>query len=322
MLVNAPAVPASNPVLRDETVGSEAITGRAGFFRGRGPGATARAVFTSAAPSPPPDPFTLATLPVGKRLLGATTAEAFDSALVELATAWTSAGYGDAKVRDDGPLDPDPLGVPPRDGLPEEDCLGMDDCGECEAHREPEPTRWAWYRYAFDEGQVLCFLPRAYHATIHADAWNTIHLPAEVPSHIELTPTGRTYGEAYLATAALDLPAVAVWIMAELTTLGRSAYSPIWPHVRYGAVVNTTLNEIKLCLYGLEADEPAVSRRAFREIEAVARAHNWSNRIVGDDRRFQLFNHVVPKDAVIEYRRQGRAPGTVTVVTDDHPFWQ
>ncbi|WP_439381559.1 hypothetical protein [Amycolatopsis lexingtonensis] len=181
MLASTPAMPATNPVLSDETVGTEAITGRAGFFRGMGPGATARAVLTSTAPSAPPDPFTLATLPVGRRLLSATTPDEFDNALADLATAWTSSGYGHARHRDDGPLDPDPLGVPPREGLPEEDCLGMDDCGECEVHREPEPTRWAWYRYAFDDGEVLCFLPRTYHTTVHADAWNTVRLSAESP---------------------------------------------------------------------------------------------------------------------------------------------
>ncbi|WP_439381558.1 hypothetical protein [Amycolatopsis lexingtonensis] len=108
--------------------------------------------------------------------------------------------------------------------------------------------------------------------------------------------------------------------MAELTNLGRSADFPIESHVRYGAVVNTTLGEIHLCLYGVDPGEAAESRRAFREIEAVARAHNWSNRTVVGDWRFTFAASIVPDDRVIEYRRRGRTPSSVTVVIGDKPF--
>jgi hypothetical protein len=107
MLATTPATPAANvDTVPDETGRADAITGRAAFFLGRGHRAIARAVLTSCAPGAPPDPFTLARLPVGRRLLEATTAEDFGNALAPLAGVWTVAGYGYANLHDGGPLDP------------------------------------------------------------------------------------------------------------------------------------------------------------------------------------------------------------------------
>ncbi|OXM59561.1 hypothetical protein [Amycolatopsis vastitatis] len=328
MFATTPSTPAANvDAVPDETGRADAVTGRAAFFLGRGHRATARAVFTSCAPGTPPDPFTLACLPVGRRLLEAATAEDFGNALAELADAWTTAGYGYANLRDGGPLEPDPLTAPPPDGTPFEDCGGYEDCGECEVHRVPKPTRWAWYSYAFDGDRVLCFLPRIYHDTIHGGYWNTVHLAPGLPPRVELTPAGRTYGESYPATAALDLPALAVWIMAELTTLGRRDDSAIWSHIRYAAVVNTTLNEIRLLLFGLADQGPDESgnwsdhSRAFQELNATIQAHNWTNQIVSGDCRFGYFDHPVSAYDLPASRTRQRPPGTVTVVTDPRPFW-
>jgi hypothetical protein len=115
--------------------------------------------------------------------------------------------------------------------------------------------------------------------------------------------------------------------MAELTTLGRRDDSAIWPHVRYAAIVNTTLAEIRLLLFGIADKGPDESgnwpdhSRAFQELNATIQAHNWTNQVVFGDRRFGYFDHPVSAYDPPDSRGLKWPPGTVTVVTDSRPSW-
>ncbi|MEC3979918.1 hypothetical protein [Amycolatopsis sp. H20-H5] len=115
--------------------------------------------------------------------------------------------------------------------------------------------------------------------------------------------------------------------MAELTRLGRVDGSAVWPQVRYAAAVNSTLDHIRLYLYGLD-DAPDTrhtpterDRDAFDEITTVATAHNWTNPHNPADHRFRLHTHVVTPGQVSDLHELGRTPATVTVVADPNPFW-
>ncbi|GAA1937861.1 hypothetical protein [Amycolatopsis minnesotensis] len=283
-------------------------SGYAGFFTGRGDTSTAHGLAVAYTPDPPPEPATLALLPVGRRLLSATTEHDYLDALGAFVTGWRAAGCGDATSDHADP--PPALGTcPPADG----------DHG----------GHWSGAAYTFDNGEVL------YYPAVHErpyrpgrGQWHTITLTgAPAAPRVDLTPASRRYGKSYLDTWALDLPALAAWLMAELTALGRNVTSAVWPDVRYAAVANTARDEIKLYLYGLD-DTPGTrrppgdaDRRAFDEITALAAAHGWSNPHDDTDRRFGLLTHVGTAYDGPDLRAQGRGPGTITVIDDPNPLW-
>ncbi|MEC3979919.1 hypothetical protein [Amycolatopsis sp. H20-H5] len=149
------------------------MTARAGFFTGRGNTSTLCGVLTATAPNPLPDPATLATLPVGRALLNETTDHGFHASLSELVTGWHAAGFGGGTV---DLTDPWPYRTcPPPDGN--------------------HDNRWAHPCYAFDDGQVLYYVPSRTHATPHGGQWHTVTLAAGGRPRVDLVPASRLYGE-------------------------------------------------------------------------------------------------------------------------------
>ena len=283
-------------------------SGHAGFFTGRGDASTAYGFVTAYTPDPPPDPATVALLPVGRRLLSATTERDFHDALGAFVAGWRAGGFGDATSDHTDP--PPALGT----------CAPAD--GDHGGH-------WSGPAYTFADGQVL-YYPSALGRPRRPGGgqWHGITLAGtpEAP-RVELTPASRRYSESYVDTRALGLSALAVWLMAELTALGRDPASAVWPDVRFAAVANPARDEIKLYLYGLDdtpgSRRPAegTDRRAFGEITALAAGHGWTNPHDDTDRRYGLLTHVVSGYDGPDLRAQGRGPGTITVIDDPSPLW-
>ncbi|MEV0068835.1 hypothetical protein [Amycolatopsis sp. NPDC050768] len=294
----------SQPALKRGTDSRE----RAGFFNGRGPTASAvRAVIAAEGFNPPPDPSTLVVLPAGRRMLEASTVEEFNEAVDTLVPVWAAAGLGGAPEH----ADPDALraltDVAPR---------GDDRCD----------LRLHWHGYTFDEGRVLYHAPDRYGVT-NGGLWHIVTLSAERRPRVSLSPVDRVYGSLYADTAALDLQALAVWIVNDATRLSRTPTSAVWAQARYAAVANTARDEICLYIYNLdnEADNspnPAPrDLQAYEEILAAAAALDWTNPHDRDDRRFRLLPRVVAPDLVADLLLEGRGPGTVTTVAETHAFW-
>jgi hypothetical protein len=274
-------------------------SGMAAFFTGRGDTSTPHGLITAHTPNPAPDPATIAALPVGRRLLTATTAEDFHTALAAFATAWRAAGFGDATTDHTEP--PPALGTcAPPDG---------DNSG-----RFPGPV------YAFDGDRVLYYQPDRSHPTPNRGRWHILTLTTtDEGTAVDLAPATRRHGESYLDTEALDLPQLAVWLMADLTHLARDTTSAVPPQSRFAVAVNTARAEIRLYHYGLtDADD---GRGAWAAVAAAAAAHNWTNPHDNGDRRFTLLPHTPGDYEIPELRERGRGPGTVTVLADPHAFW-
>ncbi|SFB53251.1 hypothetical protein SAMN05216266_1173 [Amycolatopsis marina] len=279
------------------TVADRARSVRAGLFLGRGDTSTPIGLLSTYPDTPPPDPATVATLPIGRQLLTATTERDYRAAFVAFAAAWRAGGFGDSHCDHTDPL-PDPGTCPPPYG--------------------DNTDHWARTAYTFDDGQVLYYRP-------HPDRrrggqWHTITLTDSGASAVELTPASRRYGESYRDTAGLDLANLAAWIMGTLTGAAMAG-------VRYAAAVNPARAEIKLYLYGLDdtpgdGDDRATRvRAALDHVTTVTAHHNWTNPHDDCDHRFRLLPHIVSEHDGPDLRTHGRGPGTVTVVTDPAPFW-
>lgn len=98
-------------------------------------------------------------------------------------------------------------------------------------------------------------------------------------------PDTRHYGGLYRLAAALDLPQLAVWLMAELTALGERTWT-------CAATVHPHLARIRLYVYGL-ADTVEHRPLTRDDRAALADNHNWTNPHHAADRRFHLDTHVV-----------------------------
>lgn len=273
-------------------------SGRAGIFTGRGVASRPLGMLISYAPAPPPDPATLVALPVGRRFLTATSTASFHDALSDLATAWRAAGFGDAT---DGPVD----------------------LGTCPAADNTPTGDFTDHSYTFDTGQVL------YYARIPGTfdvQWHTVAITdfADGDSTVALTPAARAYGDRYPDTAALDLPQLAVWLLAELTHHTQAMAIPGWMRARFAAAVNTARNEIHLYVHGIDDHHCAPTeddRAALAELVASTQAHNWTNPHDLGDRRFHLYTRVVTEHDAATLGARGRLPGTVSVVDDHDAFW-
>src|SRR5437764_3236455 len=184
-------------------------SGHAGFFTGRGDASTAYGFVTAYTPDPPPDPATVALLPVGRRLLSATTERDFHDALGAFVAGWRAGGFGDATSDH---TDPPPA------------------LGTCASEDGDHSGHWSGPAYTFDGRQVL-YRPSAHGRPRRPRQaqWHNVPLTgAPDTPRVELTPASRRYGESYVDTRALDLPALAVWLMAELAALGRDRASVVW----------------------------------------------------------------------------------------------
>lgn len=273
-------------------------SGRAGIFTGRGVASRPHGMLISYAPAPPPDPATLAALPVGRRFLTATNTVSFRDALSDLATAWRAAGFGDAT---DGPVD----------------------LGTCPAADNTPTGDFTDRSYTFDTGQVLYYarVPGTFDAQWHTVAITDL---ADGDSTVALTPAARAYGDRYADTAAVDLPQLAVWLLAELTHHTRAKAVPAWKQARFAAAVNVARNEIHLYAHGIDDLHCASTeedRAAFGELVASTQAHNWINPHDLGDRRFHLYTRVVTEHDSATLGGRGRLPGTVSVVDDPGAFW-
>jgi hypothetical protein len=274
-------------------------SGMAAFFTGRGDTSTPHGLITAHTPNLPPDPATIAALPIGRQLLTATTAEDFHTALAAFADVWRAAGFGDATTDHTDP--PPALGTcPPPDG----DCL----------------RRFTHPAYAFDGDQVL-YCQRGWPRWVPNRAtWYALTVTTtDEGTAVDLVPATRRHGESYLDTEALDLPQLAVWLMADLTRLARDTTSVIPPQSRFAVAVNTARAEIRLYHYGLtRADD---GRAVWEAVSAATAFHNWTNPHDNADRRFTVLPDTPRDDQIPELRERGRGPGTVTVLAEPHTFW-
>ncbi len=128
-------------------------------------------------------------------------------------------------------------------------------------------------------------------------------------------PLEIVFGERYGDTAALELPQLAVWLTAEVTSLLRAHPDPVWRAVRCATVARPASREIQLNLYGLsepaERWEPDVDdQRVLDDIWELADHHNWNR---GHEHRFILVMHVVTDHSAPALLARGEAPGTITV---------
>lgn len=278
------------------------------IYSGRATRSILRGFLGYGPPDVVPDPVTIAALPVGRRFLTATTEPDFHAALDGLAEAWRAGGFGPAGSGYDEPL-------PTLDARRHE-----------HHHRTYRDVRSA---YAFDDGRVF-YQPQARPGGHDGETyWYTLTLTRGLGGEagVAVIPESRVYGESYPDTAALTLPQVAVWLLADLTRRAASDTSPIWPQVRFAVVVNTACDQIRLYLYGID-DTPGQRRvptdtdfAALDDIQTVARAVGWTNPDDDPDRRFTLDTHVVADYEHPVLRQEGRTPGTVTVINDTDPFW-
>lgn len=137
----------------------------------------------------------------------------------------------------------------------------------------------------------------------------------------------RQYDDSYLDTRALDLPQLAVWIMAELVARAADPDYGIAPELRYAALVNPTRRELRLTVFGItddqrEDDPGTTTPQVMRFLSTpIVHAHNWTN--PADDRGYRFIYTVAVPDERDQRRerRRRRGPGTVTVIGTDDPSW-
>jgi hypothetical protein len=180
---------------------------------------------------------------------------------------------------------------------PDGDCLG----------RFTQPA------YAFDGDQVLYYQRGCPRWLPNRVTWYALTVTTtDEGTVVALVPATRLHGESYLDTEALDLPQLAVWLMADLTRLARDTTSVIPPQSRFAVAVNNARAEIRLYHYGLtRADD---GRAVWEAVSAATAAHNWTNPHDIRDRRFTLLPDTPRDDQIPELRERGRGPGTVTVL--------
>lgn len=127
-------------------------------------------------------------------------------------------------------------------------------------------------------------------------------------------PPGVVFGERYDDTAVLDLPQLAVWLTAEVTSLLCAHPDPVWRTVRCATIARPTSREIQLNLYGrsepAERWEPDIDdQRVLDDIWRLADGHNWNR---GHEHRFILVMHVVTDHSAPALLARGAGPGTIT----------
>jgi hypothetical protein len=127
--------------------------------------------------------------------------------------------------------------------------------------------------------------------------------------------SGTVFGERYGGTAALELPQLAVWLTAEVTSLLRAHSDPMWRAVRCATVARPGAREIQLNLYRLsepaERWEPDIDdQRVLDDIWRLADHHNWNR---SHEHRFTLDLHVVTDHSAPALLARGEGPGTITV---------
>jgi hypothetical protein len=127
---------------------------------------------------------------------------------------------------------------------------------------------------------------------------------------------GTVFGARYDDTAGFDLPQLAVWLTAEVTSLLRAHPDPGWRRVRYATVARPTPREIRVNLHGVGASDECGRRQASDEDQRVlddiwqlAELHNWHSR---DEHRFGLILHVVTDRSAATLVAPGEISTTVS----------
>lgn len=290
--------------------------GRAVFFAGRG-----RLAFpvislhhNTSHYDDGPTPALLAAMPVGRLTLTASTIEDYLDRTGDLLNAWYAAGFHRARRYE--PYDKHDDST---EAIPE--CPGYDGAFVFDNGLPPDSElldRDFDGAYAFSDGRVWWW---------RAGVWHTITLTDSTPDGVRVEPASRQHGESYLDTATLDLPQLAVWIMAELVASAADPDHGLAPELRYAALVNPTRRELRLTVFGVTDDQReetsgTTTRQVMRALTMpIVHGHNWTN---PDDRRDYRFTYTMTVPDEHNQRRERsrrRGPGTVTVIRTDTANW-
>lgn len=305
--------------------------GRAVFFAGRGPLAfPVISLNHDTSHDDGPTPALLATLPIGRLALTASTIEDYLERAGDLLAGWQAAGFRHGRwYEPDRPYNKhDHV-----EAIPE--CPGhdgafmLDYSGTVDSDLIDRDFDLA---YAFSDGRVWCWRAGVWHTITIGDYAShdlvtmkaTMDLPVD---GVRVSPASRQHGESYLDTWMLDLPQLAVWIMAELIAAAADPDHGLAPELRYAALVNPTRRELRLTVFGVtddqrEEDPGTTTGQVMRVLTTpIVHAHNWANPADSRDYRF-IYTVTAPdeRDQRRERRRR-RGPGTVTVIRTDNPTW-
>lgn len=136
----------------------------------------------------------------------------------------------------------------------------------------------------------------------------------------------RHHGTSYSDTAELNLPELALWLLAELTVRGEDPHTGLPQQARYGALVNPRQRALFLHVFGLDIAAGCkwinVERGLAHHIEPILDAHNWHDPDRPTNRRFHFCGlSLIAPDLEVVLRRDGRGPATVTVIDSPLEDW-
>jgi hypothetical protein len=273
-------------------------------------------------------PALLAALPIGRLVLTASTIEDYLGRTGDLLAAWQAARFHHGRRYDPYNKDDDTT-----EAIPE--CPGHDGTfvnADSDTVDSDLIDRDFDLAYAFSDGRVWWWRAGGWHTiTVTDNAGHdlaTMTAAVDCPvGGVRVSPASRQYGESYLATQTLDLPQLAVWIMAELVAYTADPDYGLAPQFRYGALVNPTRRELRITVFGMTDDQrgktPECTPGPVMRLLAspIVHAHNWTNPA---DYRDYRFTHTVTIADERDQRRERarhRGPGTVTVIGTDDPSW-
>ena len=304
---------------------------RAVFFAGRGPLAfPVIALNHHTSQDDGPTPALLACLPIGRLALTATTIEDYLDRAGDLLTAWQAAGFHrghryeyNRPYNKHDEVEAIPV-CPGHDGEFVLDYFGTVDSNLVDTDFE--------LAYAFSDGRVWWWRAGVWHTITVTDSAGhdlaTMNASVDYPvDGVRVEPASRQYGDSYLDTRTLDLPQLAVWIMAEMVAFATDPDYGLAPELRYAALVNPTRRELRLTVFGItddqrEEDPGTTTPQVMRFLSTpIVHAHNWTN--PGDYRDYRFIYTVSVPDEREQRRerRRRRGPGTVTVIGTDDPSW-
>lgn len=289
-----------------------ATMGESAFFLGRGPAARILAT-VSHHPSPFFSPNTvrpvlLGHLAAGRGVLTATDPHTDAAAVEELLVEWRAAGSGHAE-----PAAVRELGADPGYASPNTDGTFP---GPAPAGDRPNYDA----AYAYDDGQLWWWNALRWHRlTVTGTA-------VSIGPCLRAPLLARPY-RGYADTAALTLPQVAVWIMAELATRAMDAECGLPPQLYFAALVNPARHEIRFTTFGLRDHETIefstepVAEVIPNLVQPIIQSHNQTNTAGPDGQRFQAAVDVLDERRQDHERQRGHVPGTVTVIDTGNPAW-
>lgn len=306
--------------------------GRAVFFAGRGPLAfpVISLNHETSQQDGGPTPTLLATLPIGQRTLTASSIEDYLQRADDLLTAWHAAGFDPGRRYEyNRPYNKhDEVGAIPECPGPDGEFM-FDYSGPLGSDLIDRDFDLA---YAFSDGRVWWWRAGVWHTITVTDSAGhdlaSMSASVDCPRDgVRVEPASRQYGDSYLDTRTLDLPELAVWIMAELVATAADPDYGLAPELRYAALVNPTRRELRLTVFGMTDDQredvPGTTTGQVARLLStpIVHAHNWTN--PADYRDYRFIYTVTAPDERDQRREHGRrrGPGTVTVIGTDDPSW-